>query len=69
MLACDGVYDVLSDQDVVDVVVTCLSDGAAHAARTLAQRAIDCGSADNVTVVVTVFRFENVWLCASTQFT
>jgi len=56
IVACDGVWDVLSDQDAVDLARPLLlipSDEAAEsAARTVARAALVRGSMDNVSVIV-----------------
>lgn len=51
VLACDGLWDVMSDQEVVDYVIS--FEGERHSiARYLIKEAIRRGSADNITVVV-----------------
>jgi len=50
ILACDGVWDVLSDQDVVDIVKNASSCGAASKEILIA--ALRAGSMDNISVMV-----------------
>ncbi len=50
IVACDGVWDVMSDQEAVDLLVNI--EDAQKAAEKLVQSAIDLGSRDNVSVVV-----------------
>lgn len=55
ILACDGVWDVLSDQDAADLMMAKYkAEGGPFddAARILVQKAIDKGSTDNVTAIV-----------------
>lgn len=49
IVACDGLWDVMSNQDAVDLV---RSGPVRTAAARLAQKAYDKGSTDNITVVV-----------------
>jgi len=62
ILACDGVWDVLSDQQACDSVKAALASGhdgggtAADAAKKLANEAYAKGSLDNISVVVAVLR-------------
>ena len=56
VLACDGLWDVLSNQDVVDFIISCLSIKIKNnIARLLAEYAIEKGSMDNVTVIIYFF--------------
>jgi len=63
ILACDGLWDVLSNQEVVNFVLEYLNYGKINNISTdklniadkLAQFAIKSGSSDNVTVIVTIF--------------
>jgi len=62
IVGCDGVWDVLQNQDAVDIARSHLtadrtgSDAAAKAAaQEIASRALELGSQDNVTVVVMGF--------------
>lgn len=55
ILACDGVWDVLTDQEAVDFVLAVDSKDREHAAHRLVQRAIELGSSDNVTAVIVFF--------------
>jgi len=53
VLACDGLWDVLSNQDVVDYINTLLYNKKKNnLAKLLAEYAIQQGSMDNVTVIV-----------------
>ncbi|CDJ39483.1 protein phosphatase 2C, putative [Eimeria tenella] len=54
VLACDGLWDVLTDQEVVDAVGAQLNDPEA-AASDLVKRAFERGSQDNLTAIVVVF--------------
>ena len=59
ILACDGVWDVLSNQQAVDIVQEALlqpNATADHAARKLAVDAYTLGSEDNISVLVCVLR-------------
>ena len=51
VLACDGVFDVLSDQQVCDLVLEHWGDPAA-AASTVVRTALSTGSGDNLTAQV-----------------
>ena len=51
VLACDGIWDVLSDQDVVDLVLDHWGD-AREAASAVVRRALTKGSSDNLTAQV-----------------
>ncbi|CAM9488259.1 unnamed protein product, partial [Phaeothamnion confervicola] len=56
ILACDGVWDVMSDSDAVRFVGEAQAAGnEARAAELLVQEALDCGTTDNVTVVIVFF--------------
>lgn len=54
ILACDGVWDVLTDQEAADLLLErYLKEGPfADASQFLVNTAIERGSADNVTAVV-----------------
>lgn len=52
VLACDGVWDVFTDQEAVDLVRALTPAERPHAAHRLARRAIELGSSDNVTTIV-----------------
>lgn len=54
VLACDGVWDVISDQQAVDLVLEHWGDPAA-AASTVVRTALSSGSGDNVTAQVVMF--------------
>mmetsp|Transcript_17753 Transcript_17753/g.43419 ORF Transcript_17753/g.43419 Transcript_17753/m.43419 type:complete len:233 (-) Transcript_17753:56-754(-) len=57
VLACDGVWDVLSNQEVVDIV----SDhweNPEEAARAVRDAAVSKGSADDITVIVVMFAWQ-----------
>jgi len=51
VLACDGVWDVLEDQQVVDIVLEHWGDSAA-AASSIVRKALSTGSGDNLTAQV-----------------
>ena len=57
IIACDGVWDVLEDQDAVDIVRQCAASDSKRklAGKALVRAAITSGSTDNVTAMV-------VWL-------
>jgi len=52
--ACDGLWDVLSDQQACDFVLGCLKKKVTrdHVAQKLCDEAIRLGSTDNITVIV-----------------
>jgi len=55
ILACDGVWDVFTDQEAADLLIAeyrVIGGPFAHAAQLLVQSAIERGSADNVTSIV-----------------
>lgn len=56
ILACDGVWDVMSSQQAVDLVKKHTGD-AEEAAKVLAKDAYRRGSTDNISVVIVVFEF------------
>jgi len=51
ILACDGLWDVMQDQEAVDLVLSFMGDRA-DSAQFLVEEAIRRGSTDNVSVVV-----------------
>lgn len=57
VFACDGVWDMLSDQQVVGAVANALKqkNDASYAASVIKELAYLCGSGDNISVVVVVF--------------
>ena len=55
IIACDGVWDVLSSQEAVTIVRRDISKGVNMAAATLVRAAIEKGSCDNVTVLIANF--------------
>lgn len=52
ILACDGVWDVFSDQEAVDFVREALRNGVADVADALVKQCIEKGTTDNVTAIV-----------------
>lgn len=50
VLACDGVWDVLSDQQVCEIADRHVD--AQEAAKIITEKAIECGSSDNISVIV-----------------
>ena len=57
VVACDGVWDVLTDQQAVDIVLRNWGDPAA-AASTVVRTALSSGSGDNVTAQVVMFSWK-----------
>ena len=64
IVACDGVWDVISDQEAVDMVRKYVKQGGSEAgmkkykesaAKMLCQQALNGGSMDNITVLVVWF--------------
>eukprot|EP00941_MAST-03F_sp_MAST-3F-sp1_P000577 g577.t1 len=58
VLACDGVFDVMDDQEVVDFVQTYKGNGMREreVAKALVDKALEKQSTDNITVCVVFFR-------------
>jgi len=52
ILACDGVFDVASDQEVLDLVLTDLKLSATEIAEKLVKYALDHRTRDNLSVIV-----------------
>ena len=65
VIACDGVWDVLSDQQVCDIVLEHWGEPAVAAAA-LVRKALSSGSGDNLTAQVVMFSW-NAGVGASTQ--
>lgn len=56
VLACDGVWDVMSDQEVVDACAPLVATGALKAAAgAVVKEAYARGSTDNISVAVVAF--------------
>ncbi|SCU90771.1 LADA_0F06348g1_1 [Lachancea dasiensis] len=53
IIACDGLWDVLEDQEACDAIKK--SNDASEAAKTLVRMALERGTTDNVTVMVVLF--------------
>lgn len=64
IMACDGVWDVVTDQQSVDTVRKCLKETGSpqKAAFELKNLAIRSGTQDNVTVLVLLLREINKWI-------
>lgn len=58
VLACDGVWDVLSDQQVIDLVLEHWGDASAAASRVV-RTALSSGSGDNLTAQVVFFSWRH----------
>jgi serine/threonine protein phosphatase PrpC len=56
ILACDGLWDVLTSQEAVDIVMSVRHLGAAEAVRELVHTAYDAGSFDNISAVLVLLR-------------
>ena len=56
IIACDGLWDVCTDEEAVKLVEAQEAQGAQAAAQRLVQRALEGGSCDNVTVMVVALR-------------
>jgi hypothetical protein len=59
VLACDGIWDVISDQDASDIVFA--SQDPQSAASKLIKSALERGSGDNVSVITIFFKDRNQW--------
>ncbi|KAL6079657.1 PPM-type phosphatase domain-containing protein [Balamuthia mandrillaris] len=61
ILACDGLWDVLSNQEAVDIVLQYLliHNSCEKAAEGLVREALKKGSLDNITVIIVYFGTEN----------
>jgi len=57
VVACDGVWDVLTDQDCVDLVLNHWGDPAAASAAVV-RKALSSGSGDNLTAQVVMFAWK-----------
>ena len=57
MIACDGLWDVITDDDVSAQVVECLDNGksASETAECLINTAMEKCTTDNVSVIVVIF--------------
>ena len=62
VVACDGVFDVLSDEDVTRLVKTEAKEGRlASCAEKIIQEAVDHGSTDNITAIVVGLKPVEQW--------
>ena len=60
ILACDGLWDVLSNQDAVDFILDLENiEYKGNYAKALAEYALDKGSMDNITVIIYYFKLNN----------
>jgi len=59
ILACDGVWDVVSNQQAIDCVKKSIQDPDA-ASKALAEEALKRGSTDNISVVVVFFQYRRL---------
>ncbi len=55
ILACDGLWDVMSNQEVVNFILKCIDKKCKNISKELANYAINKGSMDNVSIVIKVF--------------
>jgi serine/threonine protein phosphatase PrpC len=56
VFACDGLWDVLSNQDVVDCINTLINEKyKGNFAKKIAELALAKGSLDNVTIIIYIF--------------
>ncbi len=55
IVACDGVWDTLSNDQAVACVDAALALGSANPAEVLVKKASDAGSEDNITAAVIIF--------------
>lgn len=62
VLGCDGVFDVLQDEDVCRIVKENCQD-CASCAEHVVQEAVDQGSTDNITVIVVGLKPVKEWSC------
>lgn len=56
ILACDGLWDVLTSQEACDIVASVAHLGAAEAVRELVHTAYDAGSFDNISAVLVLLK-------------
>jgi len=59
VLACDGVWDVLTDEQVVKLV--CTIDTPDRAAEVIRRTAFSRGSDDNISVIVVYLKDRSLW--------
>jgi serine/threonine protein phosphatase PrpC len=69
ILACDGIWDVMSNQQAVNIVRQCIKAGkdATQASVSLTQTALSRGSLDNCTVVVVIFSDDPIYARSSSS--
>ena len=64
ILACDGLWDVVTDQECIDYIAD--QEDPAEAAHMLVDFALEQGSTDNISVIVVKFEWSKSkrWMCS-----